>query len=146
MAKGKYHEWLTEDSLKLIKGWVRDGLTNDEVAEKMHIRPQTLYEWMNRFPDIAEAFKKSKEIYDNEVVDSLWKSTKGYFVEEETTDIWEDADGNRRKHIVKKKRWIPPDTTAQIYWLNNRARSRWKARQPDDNNIPTEGVTVIIDV
>lgn len=119
-CKGKYAEWLTEDSLKRIKGWVRDGFTMEEIAKNMGIALGTLYEWMNRFPEIRETFKKNKEVYDSEVVDSLWKSTKGYFVEEETTDIWEDAQGNRKKHIVKRKRWIPPDTTAQIYWLNNR--------------------------
>ena len=32
MAKGKYHEWLSEDGLIKIQGWARDGLIDEQIA------------------------------------------------------------------------------------------------------------------
>lgn len=35
MARGKFEYWLTEDGLTLLKGWARDGLTDEDLAAKM---------------------------------------------------------------------------------------------------------------
>lgn len=43
MAKGKYHKWLDLDNLTLLKGWARDGLTDEQIARNMGISPSTLY-------------------------------------------------------------------------------------------------------
>lgn len=45
MAKGKYLEWLTKEGLLKIEGWARDGLTDEQIAEKIGIQRQTLYDW-----------------------------------------------------------------------------------------------------
>lgn len=62
MAKGKYQRWLEPDGLLLLEGWARDGLTDEQLAEKMGINPATLYDWKNKHPEISEALKKGKEI------------------------------------------------------------------------------------
>ena len=34
MAKGKYEYWLTPEGLLKLEGWARDGLTDEQIAQK----------------------------------------------------------------------------------------------------------------
>ena len=77
MAKGKYKQWLESDNIDLLKGWARDGLTDAQIAQKIGIRRTTLYDWKNKYSDIADALKKGKEIVDIEVENALLKRAKG---------------------------------------------------------------------
>ncbi len=128
MAKGKYEQWLTPERLKLLEKWAKQGLTDREIAGKIGINVKTLYDWKNKYSNFSNALKKGKDYYDDEVEDALYKSTQGYYVEEEVTEISQYGDG--KKQIKKKtvKRYIPPSTTAIIYWLQNRRGDRWKTR------------------
>lgn len=101
MARGKFEYWLTEDGLTLLEGWARDGLTDEQLAEKMSIGIRTLYDWKIRYPQISQALKKGKEIVDFEVENALLKSA---------------IDGN---------------TTAQIFWLKNRRPDKWRDKPID---------------
>ncbi len=102
MARGKFEYWLTEDGLTLLEGWARDGLTDEQLAEKMSIGIRTLYDWKIRYPQISQALKKGKEIVDFEVENALLKSA---------------IDGN---------------TTAQIFWLKNRRPDKWRDKPVED--------------
>ena len=62
MAKNQI--WLTEESLLLIEGWARDGLTDTEISKKMRISRNTLYKWIKLYPEIKEAIKKGEVIAD----------------------------------------------------------------------------------
>lgn len=96
MAKGKYQRWLEADGLLLLEGWARDGLTDEQMAEKIGITATTLYDWKNRFPEISEALKKGKEVVDYEVENALLSKA------------------------------LAGDTTAQIFWLKNRRPDKWR--------------------
>ena len=97
--RSKYEEWLTDDGLTLIRGWARDGLTNDQIAHNMGIAAGTLYEWKSRYAELDEALKRSKEIVDYEVENALLKAA---------------LDGN---------------VTAMIFWLKNRRVDKWRDRR-----------------
>lgn len=71
MAKGKYQRWLESDGLLLLEGWARDGLTDEQLAEKMGCGVRTLYDWKERFPQISQALKKGKEVVDYQVENAL---------------------------------------------------------------------------
>lgn len=122
MAKGKYQRWLEPDGLLLLEGWARDGLTDEQLAEKMEISPSTLYEWKVKYPEISEALKKGKEIVDIQVENALLKRALGYEYMEERVEISE-KDGRKVIQTVKK---VIPDTAAQIFWLKNRRPGRWR--------------------
>ena len=92
----KYQEWLEPDGLTLLEGWARDGLTDEQIAKNIGIAVSTLYDWKSRFPEFSKALKKGKEVVDFEVENALLKSA---------------LEGN---------------TTAQIFWLKNRKRDKWK--------------------
>ena len=96
VAKGKYQEWLEPDGLLLLEGWARDGLTDEQLAEKMEISPSTLYEWKVKYPEISEALKKGKEVVDYQVENALLNKALG------------------------------GDTTAQIFWVKNRRPDKWR--------------------
>ena len=118
MAKGKYHEWLSEDGLIKIQGWARDGLIDEQIAHNMGITTKTLYEWKNKYGEISEALKKGKEVIDRQVENALLKRALGYAYDETTYE-----DGVETKRVTKE---VGPGTTGQIFWLKNRKPAEWR--------------------
>lgn len=114
----KINEWLDKDKLILLEGWARQGLTEEQIAKNMGISVKTLYNWKNKELQILQALKKGKEVVDFEVENSLFKRAMGYEYTEETYEC-----GILTKKVKKQ---IPPDTTAIIYWLNNRKPEYWR--------------------
>lgn len=76
-----------------------------------------------KYPDFAEALANGKKAADARVEKSLFKRCMGYDVEEEEKLIEVHKDGSSKIGTVRtKRRHIPPDTMAMMYWLNNRSR------------------------
>lgn len=124
MAKIK--EWLEKDKLILLEGWARDGLTDEQIAKNIGINRTTLYDWKKKEINIADALKKGKEVIDFEVENALLKRALGYEYEEETYE-----NGILTKKVKKQ---VPPDTTAQIFWLKNRKPNNWKDKVETDED------------
>lgn len=132
MAKGKYQEWLEEDNLIKLEAWARNGLTDEQLANNIGINVATLYTWKKKYGEINDALKRGKEVVDIEVENSLLKAAKGYFVDEEKTYISEVGGVvTKRKEITKK--YIAPNTTAQIFWLKNRKPIEWRDKVFSEN-------------
>lgn len=129
MAKGIYKEWLTPERLSLLEAWCRDGLIDADIAKRIGIRRETLYDWKNKYPLISNALKKGKEIIDIEVENSLLKRAMGYEYEEVTEERVGEM-GLITTKIVKKQ--VVPDTTAQKFWLKNRKPKEWRDKQEVD--------------
>jgi hypothetical protein len=112
----------------------------------MGISPSTFYAWELKFSEISEAIKKGKEPVDVDVDDSLVKIALGHYVtvkkpikirtekrlkkkdengkEYETGTIIEE-----RVEYVDEQVYIPPNVTAQIFWLKNRKPDQWKDKR-----------------
>lgn len=137
MAKGKYQAWLTPEGLLRIEGWARDGLTDEQIAEKIGINPATLYDWKNKYPEISEALKKGKEVTDRKVENALFERALGGTHEVKKTfkvkRTFYDKEGRKcEKEELKTgidEVYIPGDTTAQIFWLKNRKPDQWRDKQ-----------------
>lgn len=123
-----------------LEGWARDGLTDEQIARNVGINPATLYKWIERFHEIGEALKRGKAPVDFEVENALRKRALGYDYEEVITEMY----GDGKKHVKKVKRHVPPDVTAQIFWLKNRRPDRWRDKPVDQQS--EDVVKVIIDV
>lgn len=89
MAKGKYLDWQTQEGLLKIEGWARDGLTDEQIAEKIGIQRQTLYDWKKKYSDISYALKKGKEVIDRQVENALLKRALGYEYTEDEYAVFE---------------------------------------------------------
>lgn len=138
IAKGKYQEWLEKDNLILIESWAREGLTDEQIASNIGIGTTTFYTWVDRFPVIRESLKKGKAPIDFEVENALLKRALG-FEYEETETVFEDVDGKPKKRIKKTIKFIPPDTSACIFWLKNRKPNHWrKMNEAVENKLKAE--------
>ena len=142
MAKGKYQQWLEPEGLTLLEGWARDGLTDEQLAQKMGVGTTTLYRWKDEYREIREALKKGKEVIDIQVENALLKRALGYDYQEERIER-SDKDGTKIIQILKH---VPADTTAQIFWLKNRRPDKWRDKPKEEANEDKDKVTVIIDV
>lgn len=146
MAKGRYHDWITEDGLLLIRGWARDGLADLDIAKKMGISKATFYVWAAKFTAIRDALKKGRKPVVEEVEDSIYKSARGYFVTEETRTTVKGPGGEVvEERITSNRRWIKPETAAQIYTLNNRKPDRW-ANNPKSSAAADDRPMIVIDI
>lgn len=125
MAKGKYQRWLLPESLTLLEGWAREGLTDEQIAKRMRISPSTLYDWENKHSEISEALKKGKDVIDYEVEKALLQRALGYDAQDQRIEN-SDKDGMK---VIQTLRHIPGDTTAQIFWLKNRRPDKWRDRR-----------------
>lgn len=146
MAKGKYEYWLTPEGLLELEGWARDGLIEEQIAKNMGISRSTLNDWKKKYPDISNTLKKGKEVADRNVENALYESAIGkkYKVKKpiKVKEI-QYRDGKRVKEVehieyAEEEIVIPPNTTAQIFWLKNRKPDVWRDKQDvhvkDDTN------------
>lgn len=134
-AKGKYREWIAPDGLLRVEGWARDGLTDEMIAQKIGIATGTLYEWIKRYPEFAEALRRGKAPIDIEVENKLLKRALGYEYDEITKERIPqyDKDGTltgysmeETKRVTKQ---VEPSVTAQIFWLKNRKPDIWRDKR-----------------
>nr|DAY39445.1 MAG TPA: terminase small subunit [Caudoviricetes sp.] len=134
MAKSKWED--IKEKLILVEGWARDGLTDEQIANNLGISTSTFYEYKKNYSEFSESLKKGKEIVDYEVENALLKRALGYEFEEKTYETkWDENQGRFREVLTKKvKKEVVPDTTAQIYWLNNRKPKQWRNKRNDEEN------------
>ena len=124
MALGKINEWLEKDKLILLGGWARDGLTDEQIAKNIGINRTTLYDWKKKEVNIADALKKGKEVIDFEVENALLKKALGYTITLNKQKVTKDGD----VVDITEEVHVPPDTTAQIFWLKNSKKEQWREK------------------
>lgn len=132
VAKSKWPE--IQEKLYLVERWCREGLIEKDIAKRLGISVSTLEEYKKQHPEFLEALKKNKELVDYEVEDNLLDQCRGRYVEVEKAfkckKIYYNKDGKRCEKeevvVVKVKEFVPPDTMAQLAWLNNRRPDRWR--------------------
>lgn len=112
----------------------------------MGINQKTLWEWRNKYAPISKALKKGKAPVDIQVENALLKRALGYDYEETITEVEELAGGHQKKHIRKVTKHMPPDTTAQIFWLKNRRPDRWREKQEATVGVEVEDLTPLMEL
>lgn len=143
MAKGKYEYWLTADGLLRLEAYARDGLTDEQIAKNLNITPSTLYEWKKRFSEFSEALKRGKEVVDVEVENALLQKALGIRETIKKAVKLKEVNYENGKRVSEKERieyadeevYIPPDTTAGIFWLKNRKPAEWRDKSEVDHNV-----------
>lgn len=153
----KYEEWKNEGTLKdkllLVEAWARDGLTQQQIADNLGINIDTLIEYKKKHIEFFEALKKGKEVVDIEVENALFKKAMGYSVPVRKAFKLKETlyeDGKKIKETEKieyaeEEMHIPADTTAQIFWLKNRKKDRWRDKvEYETNNDDLEKVKELL--
>ena len=134
----KYEEWLTEEGLIKIQGYVRDGMVDRELAEAMGISRQTLNAWKKKYPALAGVIKCGKEVADRKVENALFEKCTGKTVllKKPIKIKRVEYDENTGKKIreteeivtAETEEYVPADTKAIQFWLINRKPEDWKQR------------------
>lgn len=141
MADGKYQKWLEPDNLILLEGWRRDGLDMEQIAANMGIKRGTLYNWCTKFDEIKNALKRGTEVSVYMIENEMYESAKNRYVEE--LEVIEqaiyDSNTGEKLQIVnrttkKHRRFVPANTSAQIFILKNRRADWWREKQVVETN------------
>lgn len=133
--KALYADWITEDGLSIIRMYESLGWTDEKIArEIIGITPQTLCEWKNRFPELAEAIKGGRQRPLAKVVEALQFNCLGGKVTLKKVSMKKTVEyenGKRLREVtepieVEEEVYVKPDTIAQIFYLKNRDSSNWR--------------------
>ncbi len=141
----KATEWLTGNNLTRIESWARDGLRNEDIAGKMGISASTFYEYVKKYSEISDAIKRGKAPVDFEVENAMLKSALGH---KETvrkpirlrTTRRKDGMEITEEHVeyFDEEVYIPPQVSAQIFWLKNRKPDIWRDKKELTTNAALE--------
>lgn len=102
------------------------GMIDDELAVFFNVSQRTINNWKKKYPDFDSALKRGKAVADSNVATKLYARSVGYEFEEKTIETDVNSKAVRHRTVVKH---IPPDTTAQIFWLKNRRPELWRDRR-----------------
>lgn len=103
--------------------------------------------WIATHKEFSDALKEGRECADIKVAKSLFQRAIGYeFTETHEIDKpTKIGDDNVQIATVETKRitkQVPPDVTAQIFWLKNRRPDLWRDRKELDNQVTIQDNTV----
>lgn len=100
------------------------GATDKEMADFFGVSEKTLNTWKQAHPEFLQSLKKGKVLADANVAERLYQRAMGYT--HEAVKIFPQCGTENGPLIVPYTEHYPPDTTAAIFWLKNRARDKWR--------------------
>lgn len=112
------------------------GATDKEIADFFEISEATVNNWKLEHPKFLESIKKGKEEADAKVVQSLFKRAVGTSIPDsyaltKKAKKTETGEAEETVEFIPLRKHLPPDVTAQIFWLKNRQPEKWR----DSHNI-----------
>ena len=133
----------SKDNLIRIAAWTRNGLSEEQIAKNLGVSYMT-FRRAKKDPEYGEqicaALINTKDVVDFEVENQLFKRAIGY----EYDEVKEEYEmGVLTKRTVTKK-IVPPDVSAQIFWLKNRKPTDWRDRREVDNTVALEKLDEVL--
>lgn len=123
-----YKEWLSEERLNQIKSWKGEGISHEALAERIGINRTTLYSWISKYPEIAQAVKEGQQRTVQYIENALIKKINGYTLRDTKRYKTTDKDGNVVERIEVTEKEVGPDTTAIIFALKTKDPERWNEK------------------
>lgn len=123
-----YKEWLSDEKLNQIKSWKGEGISHEELANRIGINRTTLYSWIQRCPEIEDAIKQGQQRTVQYIENSLMKKINGYTLRDTKRYKTTDKDGNIVERIEVTEKEVGPDTSAIIYALKVKDPDRWNEK------------------
>ncbi|MGR5325332.1 hypothetical protein ACP3VW_16135 [Vibrio sp. DNB22_17_1] len=117
LNNNKYRTDYTKQTYKLCLMGARDV----DLAEFFEVHRDTIFHWVNLYPEFAEARKRGKMKADAEVAYKLFKRATGVSVRKEKVL----SSGE----VVEYSEELPPDVRAMEFWLKCRSRNTWNPKQ-----------------
>lgn len=125
--------------LPYIKAIRINGASEKEAADSLGISYATYKRYKRDYPEFKEAVDTDREKADIDVQTALLKSATGYTVKVKKAfklkDIHYDERGKKvekeRLELFEEEQAVPPNLSAQTYWLKNRCPKMWSERQDE---------------
>lgn len=124
-----------------IKHLIMLGAKDTEIAAFFHCAVSTLFYWRNHYPEFSEASKRAREEHDALVERSLRDKAIGYVATESKV-----FNINGKLVTKEVERHYPPDTTACMFWLQNRQPDRWRNVQHFDHSVKVDDAQEVDDL
>ena len=118
MAKKTKYEELVAPRLDTIEGLYREGWTLAAVANFLGISEKSLCNYKNQHPELAEALKRGNDDAVYAVENALLRSALGY--------TYEEQELTKNGNVIVVQKYAKPNVNAQIFFLKNRARHKWR--------------------
>lgn len=145
MAVGRYQKWLEPENLLLLQGWKRDGLTDEQIAEKIGITPRTLERWKNNHSQICQVLKIGKEQANFIIENELFKKAKSgnvtamiFYLKNNWREKYNDSQLSPDKLKLAKARSRKTDAEADI--------ARWRADELTGKNKADDSTVLVDDI
>ena len=106
-------------NLAKIKELISNGETDYSICEQLQVSKRQ-YTTYKKYPEMAELYYFNGIQLTQKVQHALFKKAIGFT--HSSKKLGKDWK------IVEVEEYFPPDTTAAIFWLTNRAPSDWKHR------------------
>ena len=100
------------------------GATNEVLAGFFGVTRRTIQNWIATHPDFAEAVRRGRVVADGVVVRALFERACGFNHQVTRTTLYQ---GEQR--TITNTVSYPPDTQACMFWLRNRQRQYWRAKE-----------------
>ena len=128
-----YEKWI-KGKEDIIISACRNGATVEDLTRIIGCGKTAFHGIKKGYSEFAELLKNGREEADLRVENSLFKRACGFEYEEKTNEVKMNSDGSLGQVVSVKTttKFIPPDTTAQIFWLKNRKPKEWRDRQEHD--------------
>lgn len=147
---GRKDKYLTHVMPRLdeVEAWLRDGMTNKEIAKKLRVSEDSLYTYQKKYPDFKELLRKTKDYVDTvEMMGAYKRRATGYTVR---TSIKRyryrrKFDGTTEKILENeevKEVHVPGDARAMENWLKHRMKTVW-GDETKEENTGAAGVIVL---
>ena len=119
---------------KRIAALARRGLTQKAIGKLLKLSHSTIIEAKRRYPKVCMAFEETLNTGVADVEDALFKRAVGYNFVERREEV--EQDGQYRKvRTAKIKRHVPPDVSAQKFYLRNRAKDEWEESEGESGTV-----------
>lgn len=147
MGTPKYKEWIAPDGLLRLTGYARDGLTDQEIAQKIGVSRKTFGEWKAKYGCIRDTLKDARAPVIVEIENSFFSRCRWKTVTETETETLETAAGKKYTKTIVRERHYPPDTACLLFALKNGLPHRYsdkpQARGTDIEKQHTDIVAAI---
>lgn len=104
------------------------GLDEEKLGAELGVTGRTVRNWMKKHPAFAEAVSRGRDRADNDVVNAAFKTATGFMMPAVDIRTVGVGKGLSVVEITHYDKYVPGDSFAQQYWLNNRRPDQWKAK------------------
>ena len=131
-------EWIDK-----AKELAQKGMTDKEIAKSLGISESALYRYQQRYVEFRKAINEGKVKPNEEVEAALYKRAIGYTMQLRRVVI---DPFTSKQTVTMQEEHIPPNVTAQIFFLKNRVPEKWKDTWHGEFDVnQRKGLHVVID-